>query len=116
VRPSTAPLAAMALLYAAFAAYTATRLALGRDGGCGCLWGDERLDPVHVGVDAVLGALAAAAAWQPSPSPLRIAADQPVAGSALVVALACAVACLVLVLRHLSDAFGAYAADRTGEA
>jgi Methylamine utilisation protein MauE len=114
VRPSTPALAAMAALYAGFAAYTGARLARGDGGGCGCLWGDEQLDPVHVAVNVSLAAVAAAAAWQPPPSLVRVAAHTPIMGAALVTAVACAVYCLVLVLRHLSDAVGAYAPGRAG--
>jgi hypothetical protein len=109
LRPSAPALAAMAALYAAFAVLSAVRLARGRSAGCGCLWGDERLDPVHVGVDVALAALALAGALAPPPAMAHVVAAQPLLGVPLALALACAVYCLVLVLRHLSDALAAYA-------
>jgi hypothetical protein len=109
VRPSAPALALMAALFGAFATLSAVRLARGQRAGCGCLWGDERLDPVHVGVDAALAAAAFAGALSPPPALAHVVAARPLLGAPLVLALACAVYCLVLVLRHLSDALAAYA-------
>jgi hypothetical protein len=108
VRPGPLGLAAMAGLFAAFAAFSAVRLARGERAGCGCLWGDERLDPVHVAVDAALAGVAGLAALDPPPGLVDRLGSSPLAGVPLVAAVACAVYCLTLVLRHLSDAVGAY--------
>lgn len=101
-------LAAAAVLYAVFAVYTGQRVARGQRGGCGCLWGDERLDPVHVAVDALLAAALAVAAANPPGSLLSRIAGAPLLGCALAVSVGACVACLVLVLRHLTDALTAY--------
>jgi hypothetical protein len=115
VRPEPLALGLMAALFAAFAAVSAVRLARGERAGCGCLWGDERLDPVHVGVDAALALVAGLAALDPPPALASRLGNAPLAGLPLLLALGCGVYCLTLVLRHLSDALGAYAPVRESE-
>jgi hypothetical protein len=113
-RPSAILLAGAALLFAAFALYTGARVARGERGGCGCLWGDERLDPVHVAVDACLAVMLAAAAVNPPGSLLPQLWERPPVGAALALSVAACVGCLVLVLRHLTDAMTAYRPQRAG--
>jgi methylamine utilization protein MauE len=108
IRPGALALGLMAALFAGFAALSAVRLARGERAGCGCLWGDERLDPVHVGVDGVLAGIAGLAALDPPAGLADRLGGSPLAGAPLVVAVACAVYCLTLVMRHLSEAAGAY--------
>jgi hypothetical protein len=108
LHPSTLSLAAMAVLYGGFAIWTSVRLARGRRGGCGCLWGDEQLDGVHVAVDVGLAAISVAAALRPPPSlPAVIGAD-PMLAVPLLASLCCGVYCVTLVMRHLSESFAAY--------
>jgi hypothetical protein len=116
VRPATLLLAAAALLFATFAVYTGARVARGDRGGCGCLWGDERLDPVHVAMDAVLAGMLGVAAANPPASLVSQLAQRPALGFALALSLASAVSCLVLVLRHLTDALTAYRPQRAESA
>ena len=108
VRPSTLSLAIMAALYGGFAVWTSVRLARGRRGGCGCLWGDEQLDGVHVAVDVALAAVSLAAALRPPPSLPSVIGANPLLAVPLLASLCCGVYCVTLVMRHLSESFAAY--------
>ena len=108
LRPSALSLTAMAVLYGGFAIWTSVRLARGRRGGCGCLWGDEQLDGVHVAVDVALAAVSIAAALRPPPSLPTVIAANPLLAVPLLASLCCGVYCVTLVMRHLSESFSAY--------
>ncbi len=115
VRPSALWLAAMAVLYGGFAIWTSVRLARGRRGGCGCLWGDEQLDAVHVAVDVALAAVSLAAALRPPPSLPSVIGAHPMLAVPLLASLSCGVYCVTLVMRHLSEALAAYRPARGAE-
>ena len=115
MRPSTLSLAAMAVLYGGFAMWSGVRLARGRRGGCGCLWGDEQLDGVHVAVDVALAAVSLAAAFRPPPSLPSVIGAHPLLAAPLVAGLCCGAYCVTLVMRHLSESFAAYRPAREAE-
>lgn len=101
---------ALALLYAAFAAFVAyvllRKLPLS---SCGCL-GETDTEPsrVHVAVTATAAAAGALAALRAPPSAFDLVADAPVEGVLFLITVSTACYLTYVILVSLPEAFGAY--------
>jgi hypothetical protein len=111
-RPGLITAGAVAALYVGFAAFLVRLLRRGGASSCGCI-GSREAPPsgLHVALDLVAVAIAAAVAFWPVPGLTTVIARSPVAAVPLVVGLVAGGALLVVAVSEVPRAWSSYRPD-----